>query len=236
MPPRVNPAPSPPSRRHWAQAPRPPGFRATWARADRYRLRPPHASRAIGMGLARRRQPFPHPQRAERNLGRRPKLFAGLRKRALGDHARQDHAATQGTEELIQPDLQRSAANPLEQECDQDLCAQTAFAGEVRRADTMGCNKLSRTQQIADISKNAGTDFEFFPYCEIFRFLNEDGQRKIIDHSLNLMALAPTPPTMRVRSGQFMQSFIRTLTGYAQNAHKIGILGLRRTRQTRSSL
>ena len=39
---------------------------------------------------------------------------------------------------------------------------------------------------------------------------------------------------MRVRSGRFMQSFIRTLTltGYAQNAHKTGILGLRRTRLT----
>ena len=100
----------------------------------------------------------------------------------------------------------------------------------------MGCNKLRRAQQIPDVFENSGTYFEFFPYCEIFRFLNENGQRGIIEYSLNLMALAPTPPTMRVRSGQFMQSFIRTLTGYAQNAHKIGILGLRRTRQTRSSL
>ena len=41
---------------------------------------------------------------------------------------------------------------------------------------------------------------------------------------------------MRVRSGRFMQSFIRTHTGYAQNAHKTGILGLRRIRQTRSGL
>ena len=39
---------------------------------------------------------------------------------------------------------------------------------------------------------------------------------------------------MRVRSGRFMQSFIHTLTGYTQNAHKTGILGLRRTRLTRS--
>ena len=51
----------------------------------------------------------------------------------------------------------------------------------------MGCNKLRRAQQIPDVFENAGTDFEFFPYCEIFRFLNEDGQRIIIDHSLNLI-------------------------------------------------
>ena len=51
---------------------------------------------------------------------------------------------------------------------------------------------------------------------------------------------ALTPPTVGARSGRFMQSFIRTvirtLTGYAQNAHKTGILGLRRTRLTRSGL
>ena len=41
-------------------------------------------------------------------------------------------------------------------------------------------------------------------------------------------------PPMRVRSGRFMQSSIRTLTGYAQNAHKTGILSLRRTRLARS--
>ena len=59
----------------------------------------------------------------------------------------------------------------------------------VRRADTMGCNKLRRAQQIADVFEDTGMDFEFFPYCEIFRFSNEDGQGRIIDHSLNLMAL-----------------------------------------------
>ena len=32
-------------------------------------------------------------------------------------------------------------------------------------------------------------DFEFFPFCEIFRLSNEDGQGRIIDYSLNLMAL-----------------------------------------------
>ena len=47
---------------------------------------------------------------------------------------------------------------------------------------------------------------------------------------------APTPSTVPVRSGRFMQSFIRTLTGCAQNAHKTGILGLRHTRLTRSGL
>ena len=67
----------------------------------------------------------------------------------------------------------------------------------------MGCNKFRRTQQIPDVFENSGMDFEFFPYYEIFRFSNEDGQGRIIDYSLNLMALAPTPPTMRVRSGRF---------------------------------
>ena len=46
----------------------------------------------------------------------------------------------------------------------------------------------------------------------------------------------PTPPTVRVRSGRFMQSLIRTLTGYAQDAYKAGNMGLRRTRLTRSGL
>jgi hypothetical protein len=41
---------------------------------------------------------------------------------------------------------------------------------------------------------------------------------------------------MRVRSGRFMQSSIRTLTGYAQNAYKTGILSLRRTRLARSGV
>ena len=53
----------------------------------------------------------------------------------------------------------------------------------------MGCNKLSRTQQIPDIFENAGMYFKFFTYYEIFRLSNEDGQGRIIDHSLNLMAL-----------------------------------------------
>ena len=53
---------------------------------------------------------------------------------------------------------------------------------------------------------------------------------------LNLMALAPTPPTMRVRSGRFMRSVIRTLTGCALNVHKTGILSLRCTRLARSGL
>ena len=39
---------------------------------------------------------------------------------------------------------------------------------------------------------------------------------------------------MRVRSGRFMQSFICTLTGYAQNAHETSILDLRRTRLAQS--
>ena len=41
---------------------------------------------------------------------------------------------------------------------------------------------------------------------------------------------------MRVRSGRFMQSLIRTLTGYAQDAYKAGNMGLRRTRLARSGL
>ena len=41
---------------------------------------------------------------------------------------------------------------------------------------------------------------------------------------------------MRVRSGRFMQSLTRTLTGYAQDAYKVGNMGLRRTRLTRSGL
>ena len=53
----------------------------------------------------------------------------------------------------------------------------------------MGCNKFRRAQQIADVFEKSGMDFEFFPYYEIFRFSNEDGQKRIIDHSLNLMAL-----------------------------------------------
>ena len=43
-------------------------------------------------------------------------------------------------------------------------------------------------------------------------------------------------PTVQVRSGRFMQSCIRTLTGYAQNAHKTGILSLHHSRLTRSGL
>ena len=39
---------------------------------------------------------------------------------------------------------------------------------------------------------------------------------------------------MRVGSGRFMRSLIRPLTGYAQKAHKTGILSLRRTRLARS--
>ena len=124
------------------------------------------ASIAPACGRCRRAPHAACGHRSERSQGRRPKLFAGLRKCALGDHGRQGHAATQGTEELIQPDLQRSAANHLEQECDQDICAQTTFAGEVRRADTMGCNKLRRAQQIADVFEDAGMDFEIFPYAQ----------------------------------------------------------------------
>ena len=54
----------------------------------------------------------------------------------------------------------------------------------------MGCNKFRRAQQIPDVFENSGMDFEFFPYYEIFRFSNEDGQGRIIYYSLNLMALA----------------------------------------------
>ena len=53
----------------------------------------------------------------------------------------------------------------------------------------MGCNKFRRAQQIPDVFENSGMDFEFFPYYEIFRFSNEDGQGRIIDYSLSLMAL-----------------------------------------------
>ena len=53
----------------------------------------------------------------------------------------------------------------------------------------MACNKFRQAQQIADVFEDVGMDFEFFPYCEIFIFSNEDGQGRIIDHSLNLMAL-----------------------------------------------
>ena len=130
-------APTPPSRRHWGQARRPPGFHATWARANMGHPQPLSESRAIGAprSLPAIPAPTPHPQRAERSQGRRPKLFAGLRQRALGDHARQNHAAPKGAEKLIQADLLRSAADHLEQECDQDIRAEAAFAGEGRRAD-----------------------------------------------------------------------------------------------------
>ena len=40
---------------------------------------------------------------------------------------------------------------------------------------------------------------------------------------------------MRVRSGRFMQSLIRILTGYAEDAYKAGNMGLR-TRLARSGL
>ena len=54
--------------------------------------------------------------------------------------------------------------------CDQDVRAQAAFAGEVRRTDTVCCNKFGRAQQIPDAFEDVGTDFGYFLYCEIFRY------------------------------------------------------------------
>ena len=120
--------------------------------------------------LAYSRQPLPHPLRANGGQGRRLKFLASLRKCTLGDLAGQGRPATEGAEKLIQPDLQRSAAGHLEQEGNQDIRTQAAFAREVRGADTMCSNKLLRLQRILDSIQNAGTNFENFPYCEISRF------------------------------------------------------------------
>ena len=106
-----------------------------------------HHPKTVPFVFAHRCQPFAHPHRAERCYSRRQEFLAGLRQRAFSDHAHQRGTIHQSREELIQPDLQRSAAHHLKQESNQNIRSQKAIAGEVAGLETVRCDKFRRPQK-----------------------------------------------------------------------------------------